>query len=217
MAQKKKYQSKKNPPKMSKQTRVLISERDKVVHKNKILREQIQKYRIYYGNLKGNKSFIKRRIEFAPEHKQAGISILSYFGRVVEQRYPMRDATVKIEQDQFIVRLVVETNKGDRECIEKTLDDYGLVVTGQMDLADFYSNPEHVLELKQKLRMAHLEIKHTEEIMELSKSNYEKVIRAQEGRISNLESHVEKLMKTVSDSITSTHQQQDKIISINAY
>ena len=124
-----------------KELSVAKSERDKVLHKNTMLNKKVKKYKAYYGNLKGNKSFIKRQLQFAPEDKQAAISILNYFGRIVEQKYPNREATIKIEQEQDIVRLVVETNKGDRESIETTLDNYFLVVTGQKDLSELLSDP----------------------------------------------------------------------------
>lgn len=190
------------------------SERDKTRNKLLSLNQKVEKYKTYYGKLKGNKSFIKRQLKFAPEHKQAAISILSYFSRIIEQKYPNVESAIKIEQEQSNIRLVVETNKGDRESVETTLDDYFLVVTGQKDLYDFLPDSVHVLELKHKLRIAYLEIENTKEILELTKNNYESNLHKQDKRIENLESQLEILTTSMRDSVISTHKQQESILSI---
>jgi hypothetical protein len=78
---------------------------------------------------------IVRNIEFAPEHFQAGVAILSYFGTVLRQKHPHTKATVRIEQDGLAVRLVIVSPDNETEVIEKTLSDYGLVMSGRMPFA----------------------------------------------------------------------------------
>lgn len=73
---------------------------------------------------------INRSIEFPPEYHQAGLGILSYFGTVLREKYPHHNAKVKIEQDGLRVRLIIESENGDREVIEKALQEYEMVVRG---------------------------------------------------------------------------------------
>jgi len=79
--------------------------------------------------------FIMREIAFEPQHRQAGISILSYFSRVVENRYPDINVKVRIEQDNDLIRLVIETPTGEKEVIEKLLGSYGEVVMAKLLMA----------------------------------------------------------------------------------
>ncbi len=55
---------------------------------------------------------IARSIEFPPGYKQAGTSILNYFGEVLEQKYPDKDVKVRIEQHGLKVTMVIESALG---------------------------------------------------------------------------------------------------------
>jgi hypothetical protein len=101
---------------------------------------------------------INRSIEFPPEYHQAGLGILSYFGNVLREKYPDHNAKVKIEQDGLRVRLIVESKNGDREVIEKALQEYELVVRGESEPEAFFSSSGKVLELKNELRIAEVRI-----------------------------------------------------------
>ncbi|MCP4023838.1 MAG: pentapeptide repeat-containing protein, partial [Desulfobacteraceae bacterium] len=78
-----------------------------------------------------DRDFINRSIEFPPEYKQAGISILNYFSEVLKTKYPDTNATVQIKQDGLKVIMTIDPGDGNKEIIEKALDEYGLVVRGQ--------------------------------------------------------------------------------------
>jgi len=97
---------------------------------------------------------IIRTIEFAPEHFQAGIAILSYFGTVLRQKHPETKATVRIEQVGLCVRLVIATTDNEEEVIEKTLNEYGLVMSGKLRPSQYLTEPQHVMELENKLELA---------------------------------------------------------------
>lgn len=101
---------------------------------------------------------INRAIEFPPEYHSAGLGILSYFGTVLREKYPEQEAKVKIEQDDLNVRMIIETKDGDREIIEKALQEYELVVTGEKPPESFYDNALKVIELKTELRVAYTKI-----------------------------------------------------------
>lgn len=55
-----------------------------------------------------NRERFNQCITFAPEYYQAGLSILNYFGTVLRNKYPEQKATVKIEQHENMVRMIVE-------------------------------------------------------------------------------------------------------------
>ncbi|MCP4107357.1 MAG: hypothetical protein GY749_17740 [Desulfobacteraceae bacterium] len=64
------------------------------------------------------------RIEFPPEHRQAGIAILDYFGTVLRKKYPDTKATVSIKQEHMKLIMVIDPAEGEGEIIEKALDEY---------------------------------------------------------------------------------------------
>lgn len=118
---------------------------------------------------------INRSIEFPPAYHQAGLGILAYFGTVLREKYPDHKATVRIEQEGLRVRLVIESENGDKEVIEKALQEYELVVLGETQPEEFFSSKAKVLELKNELRIAQVRIEaqkdlivyHSEEIASL--------------------------------------------------
>lgn len=136
------------------------------------------------------RSVIVKAIEFPPEYFQAGISILSYFGTILHDKYPEKSAKIRIEQDNFKVTLIVSTGEGDLEVIEATFADFGKVISGRMSPEQFLSDPLHVLALKNKLELAQQELRLTRDLL-----NYVK--QDKEERIKNLENYVNKFYSLV--------------------
>ena len=143
---------------------------------------------------------IQRSIVFKPEHKQAGISILSYFSEIIKQKYPHIDVKVKIEQEQSTVRMIVETPEGEIKKVEETLDQYGMVVKGQMLPEQLLSNPLEIIALRQKLDLSALELRHTKELLDTARTYNEE----NKKRILNLEEQVKYFHKTLGESIRGT-------------
>lgn len=106
---------------------------------------------------------LTRYVEFKPEHKQVGIAILSYFGQIVSQKYPDSSSRIKIEQRDKAVVLVVETDEGEVERIERSLDLYGDVVCGKAEPYDLLEKERDIQELNLKLKMAAMELRLTKE------------------------------------------------------
>ncbi len=125
---------------------------------------------------------IERSIEFPSEYWGAGNSILSYFSHVLQVKYPNEKIKVRIEQEGLTIRMIVDTLTGEREKIEKTLDEYGLVITGEMRPEDFMSDPFEVMALKSKLEIAALELRLTKDN---SKHNQQR-IESLEGQVKTL-------------------------------
>ena len=129
---------------------------------------------------------IERAIEFPPEYKQAGIGILSYFSEVLAKKYPNEDIRVSILQAGNKVTLRIETMAGDIEEIERTLEDYGLVVSGRLPVEEFTEDRELIRDLKMKLEVANLELRLRREAYLEQRQSYEKRVAALEDQVNNL-------------------------------
>jgi transcriptional regulator with XRE-family HTH domain len=135
---------------------------------------------------------IERSIEFPPEYWQAGTSILSYFSRVLNVKYPSQKIKVRIEQEGLNLRMEIETPTGEREKIEKTLEEYGLVITGKIQPENFISDPFEVMALKNKLEMADLELRQTKQLLAFTRDNNQQRIESLEVQVNKLHSIIEK-------------------------
>ncbi len=120
------------------------------------------------NTINGDTPKITRSIEFPPEYKQAGISILNYFSEVLKQKYPDQKVKVRIEQEDLKVTMIVETEDGNLEEIEKTLDEYGLVVTGKKSMEEFFEgDPIQAVQLQNELNLAKARIENQQQIINL--------------------------------------------------
>ncbi len=150
----------------------------------------IRSFFINYGDTPKIKPFILRSIEFSPEHHEAGLTILSYFGKIVREKYSGMKVKVNIEQEDLTVRMIIQSDEGNIEKIEKTLEDYGLVIKGEMPITEFISDPYQVIELKQQLRIAHMQIENQKEILSISNKLYGERIFNLEQQVNNLNAHI---------------------------
>ncbi|WP_171494583.1 hypothetical protein, partial [Acinetobacter sp. TUM15064] len=136
------------------------------------------------------KAKVERSIEFKPEHYQAGLGILSYFGTVMRKKYPEQNAKVRIEQDDNTVRLVVESENGDKEIIERAFDEFGLVIHQDIKPEEFYDNYLDIAELKTKLGTFETELKFQHQLVAMK-----------EHRINELEKDKEYLKNVISQAL----------------
>jgi DNA-binding NtrC family response regulator len=134
--------------------------------------------------------FILRLIEFSPEHHETGMTILNYFGTVLRQKYPGMKVKVKIEQEDLMVRMIVQSEEGNIEKIERTLVDYGLVIKGEMPFDNFLSNPFEILQLENQLKIANLQLENQKALLGLQNSLHGKRIAELEDEVKWLRYHV---------------------------
>lgn len=137
---------------------------------------------------------IFREIHFSPEHQQAGIGILSYFSTVLRQKLPESNASISIRQERDKVTLTIKYQDGTEEKVSHLLQEYGLVVTGDISAEQFLEDPVQAIALRQKLQMAEMEVRHTRELLFLEKNYNEK-------RFISLESEVDFLKKQLADQL----------------
>ena len=123
----------------------------------------------FFANQADQQDRITRSIEFTPEYYQSGVSILSYFGQVLRDKYPDTKAKVTIEQDGLTVRMIIETPEGEQEQIEETLRQYGLVVTGKMLPNQLLTNELQIIQLKNEMRLAVVKLEQNKELLEYQK------------------------------------------------
>lgn len=136
-----------------------------------------------------------REITFPPEYRDAGVSILAYFARVIEEKCPEAGARVSIVQEGNTVRLQIQSDSGHLQTIERTLEEYGQVVRGQIEPRQFLSNPAAVTDLTNKLEITRLELR----LKEQSFLQYRDVT---ERRIVDLDGQVKALMNMVGSQFT---------------
>ncbi|HCH3682801.1 TPA: hypothetical protein NKU97_004539 [Vibrio parahaemolyticus] len=129
---------------------------------------------------------INKSIEFPPEYHQAGVGILNFFSSYLSQNYPDQDATVKIEQRGMNVRMIVESEDGNSEVIEKALHEYEQIMTGKESASKFTNNDKLVLDLRSELRVAKARIESQQDIMLLQNQK----LQTSEARVDSLLSMV---------------------------
>lgn len=135
--------------------------------------EQLYKWR----PLNDFERLIERSIEFPPEYKQAGVSILNYFAEILRKKYPESEATVRIKQDGLKVIMTIDPAEGERQTFEEELNRFGLVTTGKITPEEYAgNNPLLLIELKSELRSAYNKIELQKELIhyqerELKKSD----------------------------------------------
>lgn len=152
---------------------------------------------------------IIRAIQFPPEYKQAGISILNYFSEILDRRYPGHDVGVRIEQSGSKVTLIIEAPSGELERFEEELSKFGLAVTGQMPLETYSSDPAELMLLKTKLEIAALEVRQVTQLLQVERSHYG-------ARIEALESNLEFMRNAFERTSTDTSKLVDTIRGIAA-
>jgi hypothetical protein len=88
--------------------------------------------------------------------------------------------------------MIIETPTGERERIEKALEEYGLVVTGKIQPERFFSDPFEAMALKNKLEIADLELRQTRKLLDFIRDNSQQRIESLEVHVNKLHSIIEK-------------------------
>jgi hypothetical protein len=143
---------------------------------------------------------VEKCIEFPREYYQAGVGILSYFGEILRQKHPDLKAKVRIEQDGLIVRLHIESASGDKEIIEKTLQEYALVVSEKAPPESLLDDKLQIIALENKLEIANMEVRQTYQLLALSERNNSERIAHLEEEVSFLRQHIGRQLGQVSES-----------------
>jgi uncharacterized protein YjbI with pentapeptide repeats len=95
---------------------------------------------------------IIQSIEFPPEHHQAVVEVLSYFGKILHDKYPPKTFKFRVEQGDFRATMIIETDTEHRESIVNTLEEYGQVLTGSITPEEFADTKLQLIEIKRFLK-----------------------------------------------------------------
>jgi cell division GTPase FtsZ len=152
---------------------------------------------------------VVRTIEFESHQASSGIAILSYFGEVIKQKHTDIGASVRIEQTENSVVLIIETPNGEVEKIEKTLEEYGEVILGKKTPAEFLPNKIDAQRLEFKLEMTSMELRQNEKLLLI----YQDQNSEYKGRLDSLEQQVHTLQKALSSGLTSSNKNLKSLIS----
>ncbi|MBV1843521.1 hypothetical protein [Photobacterium ganghwense] len=138
---------------------------------------------------------IERVLEFTPENYQAGVGILSYFGEILKQKYPDIDAKVRIEQDDCLVRMTIDTPDGNQEIIEEAFDTYTQVVIKEKEPEELLDNKIQISELKMQLSMIETQLEHKKELLILADERYKNDVVATRNEVEFLRQCLSKQMQ----------------------
>lgn len=123
------------------------------------------------------KNAIVRTLDFPEGYEQAGFSVLSYFNRVVQQKYKNIKIKISITQTEHRITMIIVMPDGTEENIEKTLDDYGKVVCGTLDPEIFFDEEDHILQLKNQLNIINLQLQIARTQLEIKVTHFKDEIK----------------------------------------
>jgi hypothetical protein len=141
----------------------------------KFARDKYEKSFIIIDNVDKSKAQIIRSIEFPPEYYQTGMSILSHFGSVLRKKYPNQKVRIRLDQEDLKVTMTVYPLEGKPEVIEEALDEYGLVITGQMTPEDYTDDRQLLMQLRTELRVAQVRAEAQKDTIEYQRSDLSKL------------------------------------------
>lgn len=138
---------------------------------------------------------IFKYLEFPETQYQACLGALSYISEVLKKKHPSLKCSVKIEQQENIIRLIITSQSGKIKIIEKTLDEYARIFSGEVSIDDFFQNETDRREARFKINLLRLEAQHSKELQ-----------AAKDESISLLQNQVIGLEKSIT--------QKDEVISL---
>lgn len=134
---------------------------------------------------------IEKSIEFPSHLKQAGISILNNFARILDEDFPDTHAKIKIEQDGNLVRMIIESEDSEPKVIEEALEEYSLVMLGKKSPEDYTTDPVKLMEIKNELNITKVQIE-----------NAINIIAVKDQQILTQQSQIDKLNDILFHSLT---------------
>lgn len=155
-----------------------------------------------------HRASIVREIKFPANYKDAGVSILAYFSKVLSEKYPDTDASVVISQHGDLVTLKIESDEGELERIEETLVNYGKVVKGEITPKELLPSTIASIELSNKLELAKMELR-------LREQSFSTLSEVQNLRIVSLENQVSELRNLIGTQLDTVQSLATSLATIS--
>ena len=99
---------------------------------------------------------IVRGMELTSDQHMAGLVILNYFPRLIEQLHPDIAFSTSITKTATHVKMVIESDETSIHIIEEILEQYSLVLLGKSPLNQLVTAASPLMELKQMLDLSAL-------------------------------------------------------------
>jgi hypothetical protein len=97
------------------------------------------------------------KIRLPASHLNAGTSLINYISTLISHKFNT-SSSVTIKQEGHNITLMIDTQEGMREEIEKLIHDYVLFVRGDLPAERILSDPSHIQDLKNLLMIAQLQL-----------------------------------------------------------
>lgn len=125
----------------------------------------------------------------------AGITILSYFSEVLQNKYRPFPGRISIHRDNLAVVLTIETESGELERIEALLTDYIDVIRGKRSPNEILNNEREVLLLENQREYLKIMLKSEKRILSILKeenSELRSMIKSNDSRFNHLMTMLER-------------------------
>lgn len=157
---------------------------------------------------------LTRQIVFPPEFHQAGVGILSYFAKIIENKYPEMEVGVSIRQDGNLVTMIIDHPDGKREEISKTLNEYMLVVSGDKPVNEFTDDRLQATALNIKLEQAKSEVRQTYMLLESERAASAAQIETLKESAVRYEANFSRIFGLLENAQSGEHQMRDALINL---
>jgi hypothetical protein len=188
------------------------------INHNMIIRDRVHEVKSIFDKCNNellSNYEIRKTIEFRKEHLSAGMSILQYFGKILQEKYPNEEVSVSIKQEGLKVTMLIDTSDGKKEEIEEYLNRYGMVVTNQIRPQEFTSSPIQILKLERKLAQAQQEIGFQKKLLALQDKTYDETLVSLKDEVKYLRGELSALRISNNDNLQlllSSLLSKDKLI-----
>jgi len=179
---------------------IITQEIKKDITIKEILDDIINIYNLKLDKFK-KKNTVENIINFSREHLSAGMSILQYFGKILQEKYPNEEISVSIKQEGLKVTMLIDTSDGKKEEIEEYLNRYGMVVTNQITPQEFTSSPIQILELETKLAQSQQEIGFQKKLLALQDKTYDETLVSLKDEVKYLRDELSALRISNNDNL----------------
>ena len=179
---------------------IITQEIKKDITIKEILDDIINIYNLKLDKFK-KKNTVENIINFSREHLSAGMSILQYFGKILQEKYPNEEVSVSIKQEGLKVTMLIDTSDGKKEEIEEYLNRYGMVVTNQITPQEFTSSPIQILELETKLAQSQQEIGFQKKLLALQDKTYDETLVSLKDEVKYLRDELSALRISNNDNL----------------
>ncbi len=148
-----------------------------------------------------------RSLEFQPEFMQAGLNVLSYFSEFVAAKYKDTPVKVQIEREGSSLRLIVETPEGKREEVERTLQDFSLVMRGEKAPSEITDDKVQIFRLENQLDQI-------KTMLAMERRAFELEAGFKDQRIQDLEEGAQELRNQVATLLDRTERSEERLAQV---